>query len=98
MPFTIDTDEDAYLKELVERAVQKGLRRGLEQGREQGLERGMEQGIHQGEVRFVLRSLEVRFGTLPEWVKTKVSEASTETLEAWVEHLHTANTIEDALR
>jgi hypothetical protein len=50
---------------------------------EQGLEQGRNEGRQEGEAALLLRLMERRFGTLPEWVTDRVLAADTPVLETW---------------
>ncbi len=55
---------------------------GIEQGIQQGVERGVQQGIRAGEVRFALRLLQSKFGTLDETLSGRILRLETTQLEA----------------
>ena len=76
-----------------ERFIQQGLQQGLEQGRQEG----REEGIGQGEARVLLRQLALKFGTVPESVRSRVESADAETLLRWSEQLLSADRVEDVV-
>jgi len=53
----------------------------LKQGIRQGMEQGIEQGAHQGAEAVLRRLMQKRFGPLPEWANTRLSEFTTPELE-----------------
>lgn len=75
------------IEEWGEEFKREGLRKGLEEGRERGLEEGRERGLQEGESRLLLRQLCKRFGKLPDWVSSRVQQATPEQLEVWGERL-----------
>jgi hypothetical protein len=54
-----------------------------EQWKQEWLQEGRQEGRQAGEAALLLRQLEQRFGALPDWASRRVTEADTETLEAW---------------
>ena len=64
---------------------------------QQGLEQGLEQGIGQGEARILLRLLTLKFGPVPEPVRSRVESADAETLLRWSEQVLSANRLEDVV-
>ena len=80
-----------------ERWKQEGLQEGMQQGIQQGIQQGMQQGMQEGEARVLLRQLALRFGELPEDVRSRVADADADTLLRWSEQVLTADTIEDVL-
>lgn len=77
-------------------------REGLAAGREEGIEQGLEQGIEQGsiqEARAILsRQLTRRFGNIPAAVETRLSLASREQLEHWIDCFYDATTLDEVFR
>ncbi len=55
---------------------------------------GVQQGLHQGQAKVLARLLVHRFGELPEWAQTRLSQAEGSDLEAWTEALLSAGSIE----
>jgi hypothetical protein len=75
-------------------AIRQGLEQGLQQGMQQGVQQGMQQGIS-----YALHTvLESRFGALPSWVQEKITTASPETRNRWLQTFHQATSLEEALR
>jgi len=75
---------------------EEGRQQGRREGRQQGRQEGHRQGLQEGEVTLLLRQLRKRFGELPDWVRTRLNEATTEQLEHWGEELLQAESL-DAL-
>ena len=86
-----------------EKGLEQGLKQGLEQGLEKGLEQGIEKGIAQGleqgslrEARTILRrQLTRRFGSVPASVEDRMTCASREQLEQWIDQLYVAASIDE---
>lgn len=57
--------------------------------------RGVQQGIQSGRAEMLLKLLDLKFGTLPEWVEPKVASATLETLDLWAERVLTASSLDD---
>jgi predicted transposase YdaD len=71
--------------------------RFLEKGRLEGREEGREEGIGQGEARVLLRQLTLKFGPVPEPVRSRVESADAETLLRWSEQVLSADRLEDVV-
>ena len=67
-----------------------------------GIKKGMnlerQEGRQEEAVRVLRRLLTHRFGRLPEWVESKLSQASTDTLELWAERVLDAGTLDGVFR
>jgi predicted transposase/invertase (TIGR01784 family) len=63
--------------------------RWLEEGREEGREEGTRQAV--------LRLLAMRFAPLPAWAHDRVSEASSEQLNRWLDRIMSTESLEDLL-
>ena len=62
---------------------------------DEGMEKGLRQGIQQGQSRALSRQLTNRFGTLPDWARQKVANATAADLDAWIDAVLHAESIED---
>ena len=62
---------------------------GIEKGRQQGLQ----QGHQEGEASLLKRQLRRRFGPLPDWVESRLAQASPAELERWGERVLEAHTL-----
>ena len=84
-----------------ERFMEKGRLEGREEGRKEGrLEgrvEGREEGIGQGEARILLRLLTLKFGPVPEPVRSRVESADAETMLRWSEQVLSADRLEDVV-
>jgi len=81
------------IKQWPDRWIQKGLEQGLERGVRKGLELGREKTA-----RRMLQGLIVRkYGSVPGWAQTRLDQAGIEQLEAWVDAILDAETLEALL-
>ena len=65
--------------------------------KQQWLLEGEQEGRQQGEDAFLLRLLERRFGTLPDWAKDRIATADTATVEEWGLRVLDAGSLDDIL-
>ena len=63
-------------------------------GIKKGMVIGEEKGIPQGEALILRRLLTRRFGALPEWVETNLTQASTAQLEHWADRILDADALD----
>lgn len=70
----------------------------LELTRQQGLQQGVQQGMQQGENNLLRRLLTRRFGTLPEAIIARLTEAGTDQLEIWGDRVLDAESLDDVFR
>jgi hypothetical protein len=80
-------EADHMLAERIEGWFEEAARKGLEQG--------MQQGKRQGAAHALERLLTRRFGTLPEWVSERLDAASDEKLDAWLDAVLTADSLDE---
>ena len=59
---------------LAEQIRQEGRQQGRQEGISQGISQGLSQGLSRGRQEDVIEVLEIRFGELPEGLKTAISE------------------------
>ena len=71
---------------------------GIEQGMLQGIQQGRQDGRIEGKVQLLLRLLNQRFGSLPEWAEEKIEMASERELEFWTDSVLSAKSIEEVLQ
>jgi hypothetical protein len=86
-------EEVAEMTRFAERFIQQGLERGLEQG----IQAGRQGGIGQGEARVLLRLLELKFGPVPQDIRSRVESADADTLLQWSERVLSADSLEDVV-
>lgn len=67
----------------------------VQQGIQQGIEQGIEQGIQKGERLVLTRQLAQRFGELPQWVSSRLEQASLTEVETWLGRILEAKTLEE---
>ncbi|MBF0157033.1 MAG: Rpn family recombination-promoting nuclease/putative transposase [Magnetococcales bacterium] len=82
---------DAMLAE----TVQEWTKQWEAQGVEKGLLQGLLQGRQEGEAALLLRILQRRFGTLPEWVAERVRSAGQSSLESWGDRVLDARSLDE---
>jgi hypothetical protein len=82
-------EEVAKMTRFAERFIQQGLEKGREEGREEG--------IGQGEARVLLRQLALKFGPVPDAIRSRVESADAETLLRWSEQVLSADRVEDVV-
>jgi len=99
IPELVNLEEfKTMLLETVEEWNREIEARGLEKGRQEGIEEGLQKGLEKGRrqlLRFFLRQLEVRFGSLDKPTRAKVSAADSQRLLKWTERLLTAERLAD---
>ncbi len=61
------------------------------------INQGLHQGLHQGETEMLVRQMEVRFGSLPQWAKQKIGQADITSIRDCSIRLLNANSIEETL-
>ncbi|MDD5035650.1 MAG: DUF4351 domain-containing protein, partial [Methylococcaceae bacterium] len=88
---------DNMLAERVVEWTEKWKQQGLQQGMQQGIQQGMQRGVQQGEARVLRRQLTRRFGPLPDWAETRLSQATTDQCEEWADRLLDAGSLEGVL-
>ena len=86
---------------LAERVIswtEEWKQQGLAQGIEQGIEIGTETGIALGEAKTLRRQLNRRFGPLSEELDNKISQATEQQLELWLDNILDAKTLDDVFK
>ena len=61
------------------------------------IEEGRAEGLTQGQARVLLRQMELRFGEVPETVRSRVVRASMDELDAWGDALVEAVTLDEVM-
>ncbi len=84
-----------YVSSIERLAMEEGMEKGMQQGLQQGLQQGVQQGVQQGQSRALSRQLVTRFGPLPDWAQRKLVNATAEDLDAWIDAVLDAESIED---
>ena len=96
------TEMSIYEEEMRMRYVTSNERlakaEGIEQGMLQGIQQGKLDGRIEGKVQLLLRLLNQRFGSLPEWAEEKIEMASERELEFWTDSVLSAKSIEEVLQ
>ncbi|MBF0613573.1 MAG: Rpn family recombination-promoting nuclease/putative transposase [Magnetococcales bacterium] len=79
----------------------EGKKEGLEEGRKEGLEEGRKEGLETGarigQANLLTRQLQRRFGPLPDWATTRISQADTKALAVWSERIFDADSLDKLL-
>jgi hypothetical protein len=70
-------------KNMMEQQVERWNRVLLDRGRQEGLQEGLLEGLQKGEVRFMLRLLEEKFGSVDAQTRERVQMADAEQLLEW---------------
>jgi hypothetical protein len=90
----------AYLSEAARKALQM-----LPQGYQfqdplirESLEKGRDEGRVEGQREIVLRQLSKRFGPLPSWAEERITQATTEQVELYVDAVLTSASLEEVLQ
>lgn len=85
-----DDDEARRLAFVRERAL-KDEASQMRYARQEGLQ----QGLLQGEVETLHKLIELKFGSSPEWVESKLDSADKQQLDLWVSKILTASNLEE---
>jgi hypothetical protein len=87
-------EADSMLAERIEswfdEATLKGVQQGMQQGRQEGRQEGIQVGLLKGQAGVLAKQLKLRFGSLPLEVVERLSGATAEELDGWVEAVLTA--------
>ena len=86
-------DAEAEVVTIAQALIERGKAEGLAAGKTVG----KAEGVAEGEAKSLLRLLERRFGSLPEWARERVSAASLEQLDAWLDGVLDARSPDDLL-
>lgn len=90
----LDRFEEEMKMRYVSSVERMALERGMEAGLQQGMEQGMQQGLRAGKIQVIKQLLAARFGALPAPAKAKLDAATEEELDAWIEALLSAPSID----
>ena len=96
IPVSAD-EESRRLAFVRERAVRDELTL-LKEAEERGIEKGIEKGAQEKSRNTLTKLLTLRFGSLPEAAVQRLGEARVEQLDAWIEKVLFASTLEDVFR
>lgn len=81
MPVFNPIMDNKVLGREIKRGIELGRVEGVQIGVEQGVQIGVEQGVQIGELKILRRLIEARFGPVPDWAETRMSNCSAEELE-----------------
>ena len=62
-----------------------------------GLEKGRHEGRQEGEAIALKKLINMKFGALPTWAETQITNADTSQLDLWIENILTAESLETLL-
>jgi predicted transposase YdaD len=93
----LSIEKNAFLRDIRDAAILQGRQEGLEAGREAGREEGREAGVLQGAARTLTQLLETKFGPMPKWARTRLSQATASQLDRWTIKVLAAATLEEAI-
>jgi flagellar biosynthesis/type III secretory pathway protein FliH len=100
MPIDLDIREHEVLPLIIE-AERRGYRKGREEGRQEarqeGRQEGRREGRRQGELIILRRQIVKRFGTLPAWAGEKLAAMPPSELEALIERILDAQSLEELM-
>ncbi len=96
-------EESKTMAGMIQRARDEGMRQGMRQGRDEGMRQGRVEGkregrvegMREGLVEVLERQLRRRFGRLPAAVSDRLHGAPATDLEAWVENVLDACTLDE---
>ncbi|MDO4233014.1 MAG: Rpn family recombination-promoting nuclease/putative transposase [Lautropia sp.] len=74
---------------------QKGHEEGLQEGLQKGLQKGHAAGAQQAQTLILQRLIAKRFGELPKPTLQRIQEASPQQLEAWIDRVLDARTLDE---
>uniref|UniRef100_A0A1S7LG23 Transposase n=1 Tax=Magnetococcus massalia (strain MO-1) TaxID=451514 RepID=A0A1S7LG23_MAGMO len=82
------------LAETVQEWTKEWQAQGMQRGLEQGLEQGLQKGRQEEAASMLIRLLKRRYGSLPNWVESKVSNADVDEIEGWVDKIFDAASLD----
>ena len=68
---------------------------GMQKGMQQGMQQGIQQGMQQGEALALQKLITRRFGTIAPDVLIKITAASKEQLDVWLDQVLDADSLND---
>ena len=86
---------DRWEQETTDRGRREGRKEGVKEGVKEGRKEGLTKGRKEGEAMALLRLLEQRFGALPETVTARVTRASMQDIERWLDRVLRAASLDD---
>jgi hypothetical protein len=90
--------EERHQMRYVSSVERIGIEKGLLQGREEGRQEGHHEGLLEADQNTLRRLLIRRFKiTMPDWVEQRITHASQQELEQWLDNIIEAETIEAVL-
>lgn len=83
-----------WAERYTEKYKQQGMQQGLQTGLREGLQAGLRKGRHDGKALVLEKLLVQRFGALPADVVARLEAASADRLDAWVDRVLVADTLD----
>ncbi len=80
-----------YITAIERFAIEKGKQEGKQEAKQEWKQKGKQEGM----AMMLLKQSKLKFGPAPEWVETKVNQASVYQLELWTERILTASSVDD---
>ncbi len=91
--------QSSVKEDIVQTFIDKYIEQGMQQGMQQGIQKGImmknKQVFERGNQHLFSTMLTSRFGTIPEWVNEKLSNADTGSIEKWSIKLLSASTVDE---
>ncbi|MBF0262326.1 MAG: DUF4351 domain-containing protein [Magnetococcales bacterium] len=89
LDFLVDImpEEELFAIPKLEHLLVQGRQEGLQIGERKGRQEGLQQGIQEGEANMLLRQLQRRFGSVPDWARERIARADSASLEIWGERV-----------
>ena len=81
-----------------EMLTQQWKREGFKEGFKEGRQEGRQEGLQEGKAALLMRLLERRFGTLPDWARDRIRTGESAALDEWSLRVFDAESLEDVLR
>ena len=87
-------NELTLLRDAREEGREEGMREGVRKGLAEGVMQGLQEGLTLAKTATLTRQLTRRFGEPPEWASKRVQEASGEQIDAWLDRILDAPTLQ----
>jgi predicted transposase YdaD len=98
MPILNDILDDEVLGREFKRGLQLGEQKGELKGRQEGKQEGLQEGELKADLSNLRRLIRKRFGAIPVWAEEQIAQRTAPELEALIERVLDASTIEDLLK
>lgn len=88
----------AVMEQVRKEAILQGIEKGIRQGIKQGLEKGVMQGLGLGQRNTLKRQIQRRFGNLSDTYVAKIEQASDDQIQAWLDNVLDAQSIDQVFQ